>query len=86
MARRKERPFSASGISVYLYCARAWWYRRQGVEPQDQARLAQGAAAHWAHGRRIWRARVLRWVGYVALAAALVWLAVYWALRAVEGG
>ncbi len=83
MPRRKQRPIQASEISAYLYCARAWWYRRQGVEPADPARLRAGTRAHGAHGRQVWRARLLRGAAYALLAAALIWLAVYLALQAV---
>ncbi len=83
MPRSKRAPIQASEISAYLYCARAWWYRRRGIEPADAARLRAGTRAHWAHGRQVWRARLLRAAGYALLALALVWLAVYWALRVV---
>ena len=85
MARRKRRPLSASEISAYLFCARAWWYRRQGIESDDTARLTAGTQAHWAHGRQVWRARLLAWAAYGLLALALIWLAVYAALRVVGG-
>ncbi len=85
MAARKRRPIQASEISAYLYCARAWWYRRQGLEPDDPARLAAGTRAHWSHGRRVWRAKVLRGAAYALLALAVIWLAVYAALRLVGG-
>ncbi len=81
MARRKARPIQASEISAYLYCARAWWYRRRGEAPRNAAQLEAGRQAHRAHGRRVARVRLARWGAYVLLALAVVGWAVYWALQ-----
>lgn len=72
------RTIRASEIGAYLFCARAWWYRSQGVEPQNQAELAGGTAFHHRHARQVIHAGVLRALGLgllvlgiLALSAAL---------------
>ena len=35
----------SSDIGSYLYCRRAWWYKKQGVESINQAELAAGTDA-----------------------------------------
>ncbi len=84
MPRRKQRPIQASELSAYLYCARAWWYRRQGYEPENQAQLASGWAAHRAHQARVQRALLLQWLGWLLLALAIIGGAVYAALLLVS--
>ncbi|MFN8403750.1 MAG: hypothetical protein U0V48_09360 [Anaerolineales bacterium] len=32
----------SSDIGNYLYCRRAWWYKKQGVESENQAEMATG--------------------------------------------
>lgn len=61
----------ASDIGSYLYCHRAWWYRRQGVESENQAELSAGTEIHAQHGRRVMAAGLLRIAGYVLLLAAI---------------
>lgn len=66
----------ASEIGSYLYCRRAWWYRRQGVESENQAELAGGTDLHLQHGRQVMAAGLLRAAGYVLLLVAVVLLVV----------
>lgn len=37
---------SASELNEYLYCRRAWWYRRSGVESAAVTRLDAGTDSH----------------------------------------
>lgn len=62
----------ASEIGSYLYCRRAWWYRKQGVESEHQAELASGTELHRQHGRKVIAAGMLQFVGYLLLLAAVV--------------
>lgn len=67
----------ASEIGSYLYCRRAWWYRRQGIEPSNQAELNAGTELHRRHGRGVLLAGLLQTLGYVLLLAALLLLIGY---------
>ena len=73
----------ASGMGEYVYCARAWWLRREGVRPTHggEARAA-GTLWHEGHGRSVMRARRLRLasalLAYAALALAAVLLVAWW--------
>jgi hypothetical protein len=80
----------ASGMGEYVYCARAWWLRREGVRPtrggvrptRGGERLAAGTRWHEGHGRSVARARRLRLasalLAYAALALAALLLLVWW--------
>ena len=61
----------ASEISSYLYCARAWWYQRQGLETSNQAEMTAGTGIHLAHGRKVLASGLTRALGLLALLAAL---------------
>ena len=73
----------ASGMGEYVYCARAWWLRREGDTPTrgGEARAA-GTRWHESHGRSVARAKRLRLasalLAYAALALAAVLLLVWW--------
>lgn len=60
----------ASEIGSYLYCRRAWWYRKQGVESENQAELASGTDLHRRHGRSVIAASLLQIAGFLLLLAA----------------
>ena len=64
----------ASEIGSYLYCRRAWWYRKQGRESENQAELATGTELHRQHGRKVLAAGLLRTLGLLLLLAAFVLL------------
>jgi CRISPR/Cas system-associated exonuclease Cas4 (RecB family) len=67
----------SSDIGNYLYCRRAWWYRKQGLESENRAELAAGTELHHRHGRQVLASTLNRTVGLVLLMAALVLLAAY---------
>jgi CRISPR/Cas system-associated exonuclease Cas4 (RecB family) len=67
----------SSDIGNYLYCRRAWWYRKQGVESENQAELATGTEIHRKHGRQVLASSLNRTLGFILLLAALVLLAAY---------
>ena len=67
----------ASEIGSYLYCRRAWWYRKQGMESSNQAELAAGTELHVQHGRQVLAASLTRTVGLILLMIALVLLVAY---------
>ncbi|MBI5964707.1 MAG: hypothetical protein HY863_14610 [Chloroflexi bacterium] len=67
----------ASEIGSYLYCRRAWRYRKQGVESENQAELAAGTELHRQHGRKALSALLLRTFGMVLLLAAILLLVAF---------
>ncbi|MCA1619066.1 MAG: hypothetical protein LC795_07090 [Acidobacteria bacterium] len=73
----------ASAMGEYVYCARAWWLRREGAQPTrgGEARAA-GTRWHAAHGRSVARAKRLRLVSavclYLALALVAATLIFFW--------
>ncbi len=71
------RTIRASEIGTYLYCRRAWWYRKTGVEPANQAELNAGTSLHRKHGRSVLAAGLTRTLGLVLLLAALTLLVAY---------
>ncbi len=77
------RTLRASEIGTYLYCHRAWWYQRQGVQSENQAEFAAGSELHERHGRAVMLAGCLRTLAYVLLLAAVVILTVYLARRLI---
>ena len=67
----------SSDIGNYLYCRRAWWYRKQGLESENQAELAAGTELHRKHGRRVLASSLNRTLGFILLMVGLVLLAAY---------
>lgn len=67
----------ASDIGTYLYCRRAWWYKKQGVESTNQVELATGTELHTRHGRQVLVSSISRNIGLVLLMLALVMLVAY---------
>ena len=74
----------ASDIGTFLYCNRAWSYRRQGVESENQAELTSGIQFHLHHGRGVFAANLARTAGYVLLLIALAVL-IYSAVSVLHG-
>ena len=71
----------ASDIGNYLYCRRAWWYKKQGMESENKAELAAGTELHHKHGRKVLAASLTRTLGLLLLLAALTMLAAYCTMR-----
>ena len=67
----------SSDIGNYLYCRRAWWYRKQGYESTNQTELASGTELHRKHGRKVLLSGLLRTLGFLLLLVALVLLVTY---------
>jgi hypothetical protein len=67
----------ASEIGSYLYCRRAWRYRKDGVESENKVELAAGTELHRQHGRKALSALLLRTLGMVLLLAAILTLVAY---------
>jgi len=67
----------SSDIGSYLYCRRAWWYRKQGIESENKAELAAGTELHQKHGRQVLASSLTRTVGFILLMIAIVLLVAY---------
>jgi CRISPR/Cas system-associated exonuclease Cas4 (RecB family) len=67
----------SSDIGNYLYCRRAWWYRKQGLESENRAELTAGTQLHQQHGRRVLASNLNRTVGLILVMIALVLLVAY---------
>ena len=67
-------PIRASEIGSYLYCARAWWYQRQGIESSNQSELKTGTKLHFHHGRQVMAAGLIRSIALILLLASLLML------------
>jgi len=71
------RTLRASELGAFLYCRRAWWYQRQGIESQNQSELVSGTALHEQHGRVVMTMGCLRSLAYACLLAALILAVIY---------
>ncbi|MDO8755354.1 MAG: hypothetical protein Q7J80_15760 [Anaerolineales bacterium] len=67
----------ASEIGSYLYCRRAWRYRKQGVESENQAELAAGTDLHHQHGRKVIASSLSRTIGLLLSLTAIILLVAY---------
>ena len=67
----------SSDIGNYLYCRRAWWYKKQGVASENQAEMATGSELHRQHGRKVLASSLTRTVGLILIMLALVLLVAY---------
>ncbi len=67
----------SSDIGNYLYCRRAWWYRKQGLESENKAELAAGTELHQKHGRQVVASTLTRSAGFILLMIAIIVLVTY---------
>jgi len=73
----------ASDIGTYLYCRRAWWYRKEGVESENRAEMTTGTELHRRHGRKVLAAGLLRTLSLLLFLIALTLLVAYLAFRLI---
>jgi len=64
----------SSDIGTYLYCKRAWWYKKQGAESTNQAAMLAGTKMHEEHGRQVVAAGLTRTLAIIILLIAVVML------------
>ncbi len=67
----------SSDIGNYLYCRRAWWYRKQGIESENKVELAAGTELHQKHGRQVIASSLNRVLGFILLMIAIVIVVAY---------
>ncbi len=75
------RPIRSSEIGTYLYCRRSWWYRKTGVESENQMEMAAGTDLHKRHGRQVIASALTRTLGLILLLAAILTLVAYCAAQ-----
>lgn len=73
----------SSDIGNYLYCRRAWWYKKQGLVSENQTELAAGTQLHYKHGRQVLASSLTRTIGLILLMIALIMLVAYCTARIV---
>jgi CRISPR/Cas system-associated exonuclease Cas4 (RecB family) len=71
------KTLTASEIGSYLYCARAWWYRRNGVQSSNQAVMDAGSELHRQHGRQVAVSSLMKAAALISLLLALVLLVLF---------
>lgn len=62
-----------------MFCQRAWWYRRSGVDSANTAEMAAGTAIHHRHGQKVMMAGCTRTLALAMLVGAIVLLAAHFA-------
>jgi CRISPR/Cas system-associated exonuclease Cas4 (RecB family) len=67
----------ASEVGSYLYCARAWWYQRKGIESINQAKMTGGTELHRHHGRQVLLSSLTRAMALILLLVALLLLVTF---------
>ena len=67
----------SSDIGSYLYCRRAWWYKKRGLKSENQAEMKTGTEIHESHGREVVAAGLMRTLAIILLLAALVMMVSY---------
>jgi hypothetical protein len=71
----------ASELGSYLFCARAWWYQKQGVESTNQAEMTAGTELHRRHGRTVIASSLTRTLAVLLLLVALALLVTFCTAR-----
>jgi hypothetical protein len=74
MSDRGSAPvIAASEFGQHAFCARSWWLGRvKGYPSAHWQEMAEGVAAHQAHGRVVVRYHLLQRLAVVLLVAAAV--------------
>jgi hypothetical protein len=73
----------ASEIGSFLFCARAWWYHRQGVASSNQAEMTAGTELHRQHGRQVLASGLTRALAVILLLIALGLLVAFCTARVI---
>lgn len=66
------RKISASEISTYLFCERAWWYQHQGIESHNLKELAGGREIHHQHSRAVVSSGILKLAAYLVMLFSII--------------
>ncbi|MHA2428880.1 MAG: hypothetical protein ACXADB_12730 [Candidatus Hermodarchaeia archaeon] len=77
------RKISASEISTFLFCERAWWYQHQGIESHNLEELASGSELHHQHSQAVVSSGLLKLAAYLVLLIAIILFSVQIVLRII---
>jgi CRISPR/Cas system-associated exonuclease Cas4 (RecB family) len=66
------RRISASEISTFSFCTRAWWYQNQGIESGNLEAMAAGRELHHQHSRAVVASGLIKILAYISILAALI--------------
>jgi hypothetical protein len=71
------RTIRASEICSFIFCQRAWWYQREGVEPANRTEMSAGSQFHEQQGNIARSAILLQIFAWILVILAVVGLAIY---------
>lgn len=77
------RPIRSSEIGNYLYCRRAWWYRKTGIPSENMTELAAGTDLHRQHGRKVLVASFTRTLSLFLFLITILLLVAFWAYQSL---
>jgi hypothetical protein len=71
------RTIRASEIGSFIFCQRAWWYQRQGVEPINRAEMSAGSQYHEEQGKITRSAILLQVIAWGLIFLVAIFLSIY---------
>jgi hypothetical protein len=71
------RTIRASEIGSFLFCQRAWWYQRQGIEPINRAEMSAGNQYHEEQGKIARSAILFQVIAWGLIFLVIIFLSIY---------
>jgi len=71
------RTIRASEICSFIFCQRAWWYQREGVEPINRTEMSAGSQFHEQQGNIARSVIVMKVFGWILITLAVLGLTIY---------
>jgi len=71
------RTIRAPEICSFIFCQRAWWYQREGMEPVNRTEMSAGSQFHEQQGNIARSAFLLQIFAWILVILAVVGLAIY---------
>ena len=71
------RTIRASEICSFIFCQRAWWYQREGVEPVNRTEMSAGSQFHEQQSNIARSAILLQIFAWILVILAVMGLAIY---------